>query len=138
MMRFAALLVLTVCACDDEGRSPRCEYNGTTYARGDVFPAGDGCNSCSCEATGIACTEIACVDAGVDANPSSCAPSNGCPRGPSCGGLCCGTGEKCVADTCQCGTAPACGAGDSCEAAGPIGTDSCGSICCGSNGPCPL
>ncbi|HKO50590.1 MAG TPA: hypothetical protein VJV79_22860 [Polyangiaceae bacterium] len=38
-----------------------CVYQGKSYAQGARFPAGDGCNSCTCEAHGsIACTEAAC------------------------------------------------------------------------------
>lgn len=38
-----------------------CEYDGKTYAVGDSFPAGDGCNSCACTEDGeAACTLIGC------------------------------------------------------------------------------
>jgi len=38
-----------------------CEYRGVLHAVGDSFPAGDGCNTCSCQAGGfVACTRIAC------------------------------------------------------------------------------
>jgi hypothetical protein len=36
-----------------------------------------------------------------------------------------------------CGTNPACGTGDTCEAPGPVGGDRCGTVCCGRSGPCP-
>jgi hypothetical protein len=43
-----------------------CRAGGTSYRIGESFPAGDGCNTCSCSASGIACTLIACAtDAGV-------------------------------------------------------------------------
>lgn len=139
-MVWSGLIVfgLMLAACDEHGSGGACTLDGRTYNVGDVFPAGDGCNSCSCSASGIACTERACSDGGVDASPFACAPAGGCPNGPVCGGLCCGTGEKCVGDVCACGTGPVCTTGNSCEAAGPIGTDACGSICCGASGPCPL
>lgn len=39
-----------------------CLYNGQTYAVGTGFPAGDGCNTCSCMQDGnMACTKIACT-----------------------------------------------------------------------------
>ena len=38
-----------------------CEYRGVFYEIGDSFPAGDGCNTCSCQAGGlVGCTQIAC------------------------------------------------------------------------------
>ena len=38
-----------------------CDYNGSTYNEGDSFPSEDGCNDCSCSASGVACTKRACV-----------------------------------------------------------------------------
>jgi hypothetical protein len=38
-----------------------CEYDGTTHAYGDIFPATDGCIHCSCGASGLACTRRACT-----------------------------------------------------------------------------
>lgn len=137
MVRILAIVV-ALCACGGgKGGGVFCVFGGETHEPGDVFPAGDGCNSCECGTDGeVTCTEIACPP-GVDANPASCAPSGGCPNGPVCDTSCCGPGERCNNGTCVCGPNPACGAGDSCEAAGPIGGDACGSICCGATGPCP-
>jgi len=134
-MRWMVLVLLA--ACGDDGGSTACTYNGNSYALGDVFPAGDGCNSCSCGTGGVACTELACADAGIDASPTFCGGTGGCPTGPACGAICCGRGERCVGGTCKCGMTAACGTGDACEAAGPLGGDLCGSICCGNSGPCP-
>ena len=94
------VLVLLVAACrGDDGAGP-CTYYGMTYAIGDTFPAGDGCNSCSCTSEGVACTAIGCpVDGGVDADPASCGASGGCPEGPICGSVCCGRGERCTVPT---------------------------------------
>jgi hypothetical protein len=136
-MRWLVIMALVAgCGGDDAGGT--CSYNGHTYAVGDMFPSGDGCNSCSCTSSGVACTERACADdGGIDANPASCAPSGGCLDGPVCGAICCDRGERCDNGVCKCGANAACGTGDSCEAPGPIGTDACGSICCGASGPCP-
>jgi len=132
MRGLALLACLALASCG--GGDPSCEYQGQTHARGDIFPAGDGCNTCSCTDQGVECTLLACVpDAGVGA----CAPAGACASGPVCGGGCCAAGEECVGGTCRCGNGAACGVGDSCAAAGPIGQDSCGSICCGANAPCP-
>ncbi|HEX5064186.1 MAG TPA: hypothetical protein VFV99_32655 [Kofleriaceae bacterium] len=140
-MRWLVLFGL-LAACDwfgdDGGSGAVCSYNGHDYSIGDVFPSGDGCNSCSCTASGVACTARACADdGGVDADPAFCGATGGCPSGPACGAICCAMGEHCDNGMCKCGSLPACGSGDSCEAPGPIGGDRCGSICCGSSGPCP-
>lgn len=38
-----------------------CDYNGNQYALGDTFPAGDGCNHCSCGERGdVQCTLVGC------------------------------------------------------------------------------
>lgn len=44
-----------------------CKYDGEEYLAGDSFPAGDGCNTCTCTEGGrVACTEIYC--------PKTCDP----------------------------------------------------------------
>lgn len=41
--------------------APGCQYDGQWYPVGASFPAGDGCNTCTCGAAGqIACTAMAC------------------------------------------------------------------------------
>jgi hypothetical protein len=72
----ATVLLVTlfgwVGGCSSEGR---CSYNHQGYPKGASFPAGDGCNVCTCVASGqIACTEKACLgDAGF-AHPADTAP----------------------------------------------------------------
>ena len=39
-----------------------CRFGNDTYRVGDSFPAGDGCNGCSCQPGGILCTLIACEE----------------------------------------------------------------------------
>ncbi len=40
-----------------------CSYAGASYDAGESFPAGDGCNTCSCGADGsVGCTLRACLD----------------------------------------------------------------------------
>jgi len=131
------ILACLLVACGDDSGGGACTYDGHSYALGDTFPKGDGCNSCTCTTSGVACTKQACADAGVDADPSFCGGTGGCPAGPACGSLCCASGEHCENGTCKCGQGAACGVGDQCEAPGPIGGDRCGSICCGASGPCP-
>jgi len=60
------IVALLGSACSDPDPAT-CTYNGKTYSDGETFPAGDGCNTCTCTAPGIACTERACPppDAGL-------------------------------------------------------------------------
>ncbi len=48
---------------DADGGNPEgCNHNGVFYPVGASFPAGDGCNSCTCTEGGlVACTEMACI-----------------------------------------------------------------------------
>jgi hypothetical protein len=137
---------VSACVIYDEDDEPPtaqvCVWNGQTYQLGQVFPAGDGCNNCSCEPEGVACTLIACEvpDAGpvVDAAPASeCAPTGICVDGPRCGDVCCDVGEACIGGVCSCGGGPACSPGDMCVSGVPTEPGDCGSVCCGANSPCP-
>jgi hypothetical protein len=79
--------------------------------------------------------------AGADLSGGMCAPANGCPTGPLCGNVCCGTGERCDNGQCLCGTTgKACLPGEICSSGGPtMGLGECGIVCCGLPGnPCPL
>lgn len=38
-----------------------CQYNGAEYAHGASFPAGDGCNTCSCNNGAVGCSKIGCI-----------------------------------------------------------------------------
>ena len=41
---------------------PKCSYNGKAYNAGDNFPAGDGCNTCTCKEDGsFICTGRSCT-----------------------------------------------------------------------------
>ncbi len=76
--------------------------NGTICALGRSCPAGDGCNTCTCPATGgsALCTRLACVP--NDAAPPGCRSAADCSRG-----------QQCVF------TVGACDAPGSCQAAAP-------------------
>jgi len=66
--------------------SESCEHNGKSYAVGEKFPAGDGCNQCTCGERGEAqCTLL------------------GCNSGPSCkvGGATYAVGERVSDDGCN-------------------------------------
>jgi hypothetical protein len=76
MRKLLFVLVLLAGACDDDGDT--CEWNGKTYSDQEIFPAGDGCNTCQCGADGmkghVSCSLVAChpdggVDGGVDGGP---------------------------------------------------------------------
>lgn len=51
-----------------------CLYQGKPYAVGTTFLGADGCNSCSCDSSGmVACTTKACAsDGGSDASGATC------------------------------------------------------------------
>lgn len=54
-------LVAAGCGGASSSNGEQCVYAGHTYARGDRFPAADGCNTCVCEADGSAsCTLLGC------------------------------------------------------------------------------
>lgn len=66
-----------------------CTYDGETYKTGDSIPAGDGCNSCSCDNGEVACTTITCTappsivngDKFTCTNKSDCVPYGSCSVG---------------------------------------------------------
>jgi hypothetical protein len=139
--------VLGACGGHGEGGGIFCLRDGEVFEVGDSFPAGDGCNFCSCESDGtrgqVLCSDQNCGDGGirVDGGFDQCAPSGFCEGGVECNGQCCGPGERCDQGFCTCGGGQGCsqmGTGDTCQSGGPVGGDRCGSICCGVTQPCPL
>jgi hypothetical protein len=140
-MRRAWLVLLAFLAgCPEHGMGGEgmCVVNGHPHQIGEVFPAGDGCNTCTCTASGPSCTKQACPDVlTLEAGTSAgCEPSGGCPSGPACDATCCKSGERCVSGVCMCAGHAACTLGDMCTS--PIvSQDGCGSVCCGATGPCP-
>lgn len=69
---FAVAVVLLLSGCPSgEGPEPipgTCQHRGKMHPVDATFPAGDGCNSCTCLADGgVACTLIAC-----DPQPEGC------------------------------------------------------------------
>lgn len=95
----AACLLATGCTSSDE-EPQTCTYLGKTFEDGDVFPAGDGCNSCACNPGGdtpgeFECSLIDCCPAEICSIETQCtgAPPAGvqqCPEdcGTTCGGSC--------------------------------------------------
>jgi hypothetical protein len=53
-----------------DSSSSTCSYEGQSYAHGASFPAADGCNTCSCSASGVACTKMACLQCNPPAEPN--------------------------------------------------------------------
>ena len=58
-----------------------CSYGGRQYVPDAVFPAADGCNTCSCRSEAsigrVVCTENKVCDGGVDASDASDADIDG-------------------------------------------------------------
>jgi hypothetical protein len=70
-------------SCVPKVTTVKCNYNGTLYDNGQVFPAGDGCNTCKCNPTGCmpgkwGCSLIGC--SGHDAGPT---PDAAVPDAPA-------------------------------------------------------
>jgi hypothetical protein len=51
-----------------------CDYEGKTFPLGSSFGSIDGCNVCTCDKTGVACTEKAC------SGPSTPPPAQSCEK----------------------------------------------------------
>jgi hypothetical protein len=80
-------------------------------------------------------------DGGADADVRSCAATNLCTEGPTCGAGCCTYGEYCLNGECRCGDEAACADGDYCTSGGPLlPANGCGLFCCGpaSGVGCPI
>ncbi|MBL8601465.1 MAG: hypothetical protein JNK72_06030 [Myxococcales bacterium] len=68
---------------------------GYVCVEGQRCGSPDGCNSCACQGGLLACTALACVDAGPTV---SCRSSAECPNGQMCDGAeGCGVAWRCVA-----------------------------------------
>jgi hypothetical protein len=144
-MRWLILMLIAigvVGGCEHgEGGAIFCLRDGEVHQPGDFFPAGDGCNFCSCESNGdVTCSTDTCNnDGGIrDGGGGFCVPNGFCSDGVECNGQCCGPGESCNQGFCTCGQNAPCIQGDICATGGPVGEDGCGSICCGVTTPCPL
>lgn len=85
-----------VCTCGWSAESPPpvaplpCTYNSVTYQNDQSFPAGDGCNKCSCANGVVHCTELACP-------PPCTAVSNVCTSANGAEAYCNGTYTDCEA-----------------------------------------
>ncbi|MET0386576.1 MAG: Kazal-type serine protease inhibitor domain-containing protein [Polyangiales bacterium] len=67
-------------ACDGR-EEDGCTYRGQFYDVGETFPAGDGCNTCSCRAGGVVtCSQITCNPAATCGGLAD----QGCPSGQYC------------------------------------------------------
>jgi hypothetical protein len=79
----AAAILSAVLGASCSGGEGTCAYAGKTYAYGQGFMDTDGCNSCTCSAPGVACTERACFDGGNQDVASNDGASGG-PAGGTC------------------------------------------------------
>ncbi|KAL5006766.1 hypothetical protein ScPMuIL_015572 [Solemya velum] len=55
-----------------------CFYGSVMYNDGDSFPAGDGCNTCTCRHSKVMCTLIACTPGIPNTLPTPPGPSGSC------------------------------------------------------------
>lgn len=73
-----AVLVLAGCTQTIEYKAPAaegCSYEGINYRYGELFPAADGFNSCSCANDGtVTCSEE------TSGNPAQCVTDTDCER----------------------------------------------------------
>jgi hypothetical protein len=94
------------------------------YKVGDTFKSLDGCNSCTCTAQGITCTELACAPGGGGGGGPACTDdAKQCPdgsyvgrTGPACEFAPCGEPKACTEEAKQCPDGTAVGrTGPNCE-----------------------
>lgn len=96
-----AFVLLALPGCEDELAEPTCDVGGELHGDGEVFPAGDGCNTCACNPDGdtpgqfqcslLDCSQnTQCTDEpplGVSQCPAECNVS--ATSGADCCGLTC-------------------------------------------------
>ena len=93
-----------------------CSYNGTAYETGESFPAGDGCNTCTCQNEQVICSAAACPPAGEasctvgdEVYPSG---TSGIPAGDGCNTCSCSDGAlACTEKACSVGEPGSCDLG---------------------------
>ncbi|HSN97342.1 MAG TPA: hypothetical protein VLS89_03555 [Candidatus Nanopelagicales bacterium] len=114
------------CEDQDDPELCTCEYGGQVYDIGESFPAGDGCNVCTCTADGeVVCTLVACDEVDCWYNGAGYQAGQQFPAGDDCNVCTCNadgtvscTDEVCV-DCYYQGTAYSAGdtfpAGDGCN-----------------------
>lgn len=56
--------------CEMANSCVPCLYNGMAYLSGSTFQLDDGCNTCTCFAGGVTCTQMTC-ESGIDAGAMS-------------------------------------------------------------------
>lgn len=83
------------------GEPVTCSYQNQTYPQGASFQAADGCNTCSCGPSGVACTKVACLQC----NPATETNRNylGTPQSCMTIRFTCQPGWRPFQNTCGCG-----------------------------------
>ncbi len=91
-------LALLMSACggstsDTPGGGVTCEFGGQSYSPGDSFPAGDGCNTCTCGSDGsVGCTMMGCANPGCQYQGQHFSPGQDFPAGDGCNTCTCQAG----------------------------------------------
>lgn len=79
----------------------QCTYQNARYSSGESFPAGDGCNSCTCGQDGnVACTKVAC-DARTGLPVAQCQTNADCETQNLDKSFCDQGSWECVNATCE-------------------------------------
>ncbi len=81
-----------------------CTYGDEEYSVGESFPAGDGCNTCTCEeGGGVACSEMGCIE-GCEHDGELVPIGQSVPAGDGCNTCTCGEGGFLACTTMACVT----------------------------------
>jgi hypothetical protein len=82
---FGVAVSLAGPACTVQPAEPGggCEVGGQHFEPGERFTAPDGCNSCTCEAGGASCTEMACAQPCIHRGETH-SPGDQFPAGDGC------------------------------------------------------
>lgn len=113
-----------------------CEYQGKSYRAGESFPDSDGCNTCTCNAGGIACTELACAPATCNVGGQKYRVGQSFPSEDGCNRCTCNPGGFAACTELACAPATTCKVGSKTYRVGQSfpSTDGCNTCTCSEGG----